>query len=73
MEYSNQSWEFVTELESAGHTVSKIKQKRSALWGLPKDFDESSEAITSAADDYFQAVRKVVGSKIFLKECKEMQ
>lgn len=41
--YSNEILELVSELESAGHIVSKIEKKRDLLCGLTKDFEITAE------------------------------
>lgn len=56
------SWilEFFKEIDSAGHSVSILKQKRTLLRALPKEYDVTVEFAMNANCDYHQAVAKLI-------------
>lgn len=48
IKYSNRTIERINDLDSAGHAISEIQQKRALLRGLPSEYDITVEIILRA-------------------------
>lgn len=60
VEYSNQMLDLVGELESAGHKMLQMKQRRASLKGLSKDFEAAAEAFMRSAGYWNGAVSRLI-------------
>lgn len=60
--------EIVDELESAGHIVSEIEQKKTLQRGLPQEYDFTAEAIIIMPHKFNQVVSKLIVRETQLKE-----
>lgn len=61
----------VSEIESAGHQVSSVEQKRALIRRLPKDFDVTAETIMIVNYSYYEAVAEPIVREIRIQDLEE--